>query len=226
MVSASQHAKQVWEACGYSAKAFDILIDASHDLSSKAGFFVCLAACLTLLPGGLVLAGPPCSLFIWISCSVHRRHELPLGDTSRAKVRLANLIATNTAVILQQLIERQVNVMVEQPASSKMFELPAFQQLMDGGTWKIHSTYMGCFGHSMPKETILLSNMKSSRLLCRRMDWAWWRSHKSKMAPMPAAWVKTKDGRTKGTKALQGSAAYTKLFCNAVFEAWEKTMLH
>ena len=48
------------------------------------------------LPYGLVCAGPPCSLFVWLCTSVHRRHEMfPRGNESNPKVRCANVITEN-----------------------------------------------------------------------------------------------------------------------------------
>ena len=50
-----------------------------------------------LLPGALIVLGPPCSLFVWMSSSVHCRSELrPMGDESRFVVRMANAISRNT----------------------------------------------------------------------------------------------------------------------------------
>ena len=50
------------------------------------------------LPGALLAAGPPCSLFVWLCCSVHRRHELGVrGDERNVKVKLSNYITENLA---------------------------------------------------------------------------------------------------------------------------------
>ena len=53
---------------------------------------------LRLVPGGAVVAGPPCSLFVGACQSIHRRtRSCPLGDTRNLKVRLSNLIWDNFA---------------------------------------------------------------------------------------------------------------------------------
>lgn len=55
-----------------------------------------------LIPFGLVMGGPPCSLFIGACASVHcRRPWRLLGDESNRKIRLANLIWENVASGLQ-----------------------------------------------------------------------------------------------------------------------------
>lgn len=46
--------------------------------------------------GSLVVAGPPCSLFIWISSGTHKRKKLGInGDIKLLSVRMANSIARN-----------------------------------------------------------------------------------------------------------------------------------
>ena len=61
---------------------------AAHDVTAEAGFFVLLDLALRLVTRGLIVAGPPCSLFVSLSSSVHRRgvgHEL--GDTSMVQFK-------------------------------------------------------------------------------------------------------------------------------------------
>ena len=49
-----------------------------------------------LVPRALLVGGPPCSLFIGASSSVHLRHIwTPWGDRTNKKVRLSNLIWAN-----------------------------------------------------------------------------------------------------------------------------------
>lgn len=48
------------------------------------------------LDHGLLAAGPPCSLFIWLSSSVHMRHAVGCrGNEGNLKVKLANYITEN-----------------------------------------------------------------------------------------------------------------------------------
>ena len=49
-----------------------------------------------LLPGALIVAGPPCSLHVAASQSVHKRSESrPMGDESFLSVRCSNRIWLN-----------------------------------------------------------------------------------------------------------------------------------
>ena len=60
-----------------------------------------LSAC-RLLPNAAVLLGPPCSLFVYLSSSLHKRSILGAwGDVRIKSVRMANQIVKNTAAWLQ-----------------------------------------------------------------------------------------------------------------------------
>ena len=51
---------------------------------------------LRLVTGGVIIAGPPCSLHVAASQSVHRRSWKNLfGDTNNMRVRLSNLLWVN-----------------------------------------------------------------------------------------------------------------------------------
>ena len=81
--------------------SMDIRLHESHDVTTKRGVTFMLTMLMCLLPGALVTLAPPCSLFIWLSCSVHLRYLMgPYGNTGNRKVRLANLIVRNTAARL------------------------------------------------------------------------------------------------------------------------------
>lgn len=57
---------------------------------------------LLRLPLGLVAGGPPCSLFVWLCTSVHRRREIfPRGDERNPKVLCANVITENFAICMR-----------------------------------------------------------------------------------------------------------------------------
>lgn len=69
---------------GYRAITFDIVKGGKfHDLSSKCGFEVLFHIALRLIfNAALVVLGPPCSMFIWLSSSQHLRHLFgPWGDS-------------------------------------------------------------------------------------------------------------------------------------------------
>jgi len=81
-----------------TSSAFDIKLDPQHDITMKRGVMLLLALGMALYDDGLVTCAPPCSLFIFLSSSVHLRYLPqfgPYGDLSNFKVRLANVIVRN-----------------------------------------------------------------------------------------------------------------------------------
>lgn len=222
---------------------------AAHDVTAEAGFFALLDLALRLAPGGLIMGGPPCSLFVFLSSSVHRRgvgHEL--GDASRVQVRLANLVVENTMVLLEVVSPRGVWFVLEQPAGSWMFKLPRVQETFarlgcqpvrrepqgcqpggsqSGGRQPADRergsqqdpvqricTWMGAFGHEMPKGSHLVGTLPTLPLLRRDRPPAL-----SPGETRAALWRRTPTG-VQGGRELPGSAAYTPDFCEALYSAW------
>ena len=108
---------------GYKAVATDILSHPEHDITSATGFYALLTLLLRLVQGGVVLADPPCSMWIFLSSSYHGRTKAsPQGDTSKFKVRLSLQIARNFATMLRLVVGRRgLKVVIEQPHSSVMW---------------------------------------------------------------------------------------------------------
>lgn len=141
-----------WGRHGFTSAKFDKQTTGSQDLLSKEGFFIALEFSLRLVPGGFVPSGPPCSLFIFLSSSYHRRSvKQPRGDETKEKVRLANIIVSNACIILLIGIVRGVKYFIEQPHSSKMFLLPIVKALLKGSAAQRVFTWMGKFEHPLPK---------------------------------------------------------------------------
>ena len=58
---------------------------------------------------GMLLCGPPCGLFVFLSSSYHRRSSLfPYGDQSNKKIRAANQLVINFLIILSVAESRQL----------------------------------------------------------------------------------------------------------------------
>lgn len=71
------------------------------------------AVVVRLLPGALVAAGPPCSLFVAACQSIHRRSMCnPWGNTANQKVRLANRIWKNFCVVLKVVGRLSLSVLL------------------------------------------------------------------------------------------------------------------
>ncbi len=83
---------------GFRAETFDIVHgQALHDLSSKGGFEHLFYLALRLVAKAIIVLGPPCSLFVYMSSSQHLRHIFsPWGAPWDYSTALANTIAKNT----------------------------------------------------------------------------------------------------------------------------------
>lgn len=96
---ASCRIRKTWTDRGFESEAYDVSLDPhGQDLSTKKGFRSLVLLGLRLLPNSIIVAGPPCSCFIFLSCSYHLRHQYgPKGATWKPGVRLSNLLVTNFA---------------------------------------------------------------------------------------------------------------------------------
>ena len=86
--------------------------------------------------------------------------EFLLGDTEKLKVRMANMIAVNTACLIRlALLFRPTTVIaIEQPKGSWMFKQSIFQQLIKDYSLIIILTYMGLYGLDLLKGTHICTN--------------------------------------------------------------------
>ena len=68
-----------------------------EDMTTREGFFSCLLMGLRLVAFfSLVMAGPPCSMYVFFSSSQHLRHLYgPRGNPRDATTQLANQIVDN-----------------------------------------------------------------------------------------------------------------------------------
>ena len=185
-------------------------------------FFATLELALNVVEYGFAMAGPPCSMFVFLSSGVHKRTAAqPNGDQSHKKVRLANLVASNALSIMKIMAARRVFVMIEQPLNSLMYHYEPFATWVAGNPSLFFVvTYMQAFGHDMVKPTKLLTNMKSARLLtrqrpARRLEAS--SSCESGDGQPGRKYLRMCPSGPSGDKDLQSSASYTQDFAQAVF---------
>ena len=84
------------------AVSFDIVTGgAQEDLSTREGFESLMLTGLRLIVASLIFAGPPCSLFIFLSSSQHQRHVYGAeGSPWDRLTRLSNLLVRNMVSLL------------------------------------------------------------------------------------------------------------------------------
>lgn len=232
----SERVSKQWGDAGWNALVYDIKHCSQHDLVTESGFYALLDMGLQLVPRGLLVAGPPCSLYVGACISVHQRTmERPEGNTANFKVRLSNRIWRNFAAMLRVLIraKRAVYLVIEQPSSSFAFKTPWMMGVKALGSLFIVLTWMGYFGHDLQKPTHLLCNMPTTTRLARTMTKSMRKKIKARLKKRnkkrsePLHYhkkISRPDGTQgwQGSKALPLSAAYTKKFCEALLEAWTK----
>ena len=207
-----------------------------HDLTTKRGFFEALRLGFCLRRKAITIAGPPCSerlgpclgfnygvgsperMASVISDAPSETH--PLGNIRHKKVRLANLIVANTVVLLLRLHDRGCFFVLEQPARSWMFKIPCMRDAlrqMGCQPDKRITTWMGAFGHPMPKCSHLIGTLPTLSWMRRSKkdsDRESCRDHKKVFLIHDSTGVS-------GGKDLPGSAAYTPDFCDSLYRAWE-----
>lgn len=232
--SASEAIAKAFKRRHYKALSWDIKLSTAMDIVTRSGWYDLLQLCLRLLPFGMLAAGPPCSLFIWLSCSVHKRHLYgPAGDQSVPKVALANIITENLATLIRVVMRvRFLQVVVEQPKSSVMFTMPTWVAAGAALKFECVETFMGCFNHFMMKPTVLYGSMLHLSMLCRSLNQKQRDSVRKKIRSnleklekklgQKVVLVQRKGKSVSGGKDLGLSASYTASFASAVFEAWFK----
>jgi len=226
-------------ARGYSVLEYDIKRNVRHNFLSAWGFAYALQYALRIRPGGLMIAGPPCSHFVWLSSSWHQRDEShPEGNVEEPKVIISNIFVLNFLVIATILCMRGVMVLTEQPHSSRMYLNYVFKKFNSVFNMTRHHTWMRAFAHPMPKPSDLRANFKGASSLVR--IWSEERQALSKtmgdFAFSPKCKVKVghrvrngrktseyhevRSGWVVGTELLKESAEYTSGFAAAILSAW------
>lgn len=228
LYGASMNIKQAWQGSGCTAASYDIKTGGqSHDVTRREGFMVLMDMGLRLMPRGVVVAGPPCSLFVFLSKSVHQRTEArPWGQLTNSKVRLANQIVKNTVVFIRLMLERGVWCVLEQPANSWMFKLPVFRSLIsDFGLCRV-SLWMGSYGHDLPKPTHLLGNMPTLQQMRHGIASRTPSNGMRKPRTCKKQYhYKNAQGKVCGGRDLASSAAYPARFCVALRMCWYRAFL-
>ena len=211
---------------GYMSATMDIKTGgANHDIASEQGFYNTLNLALLIAAGGLCVAGPPCGWWIWMSSSAHKRSfKKPMGDISKASVRLANTIVVNLVIIMVVLLDRGVNVLLEQPETSLM-RVFKYMKLLIENFLDATFTWMGAFKHRLPKPTRLWSNMDTLDEL--KVIWTAKKrqEHERKYPAKKRKAYTYAHGGTQvngGKDHLTTTAAYTTAFSRAVVSAWER----
>ncbi len=191
---------------GYCSDSYDVAVDPAHDILAESGFRIAVQKLCRVRPGGLVMAGPPCSLWTFMSSSVHRRtSDCPGGDTTNWKVRMSNAVVDNLVALLCVACDRGVYWVVEQPATSRMWDWPPMAELLaNSEALRVH-TVMGAYGHRQTKPTVLRGTLPTLRALARTRAQVPV-SVQRESDPTLVGYKRDSNGRVTGNKHLHQSA--------------------
>ena len=223
----------MWNGQGFRSLAWDLALGSCMDITSRSGFGHLLECGLRLVDRSVIVAGPPCSMFVFFSSSNHRRHELGImGDPNSPPTRLSNLIVENMSIFLM-LLRRKVffHLVVEQPGSSVMYKLPCMLTLAAAFGASMVWTWLGMFGHSLCKPTRLLgtlpnlSSLKRTLTKARRLAIKKRQEREAKKAKKggkkPKEYYKIHaNGTVSGGKDLGETATYPMQFAWHLFALW------
>ena len=164
---------------GFRTQHFDLSDGPQYDITCRVGFIWALTIILSMVPGGLILLGPPCSLWVYMSSSYHGRNLAnPEGDCRREGVRAANMLIRNVCVLMFIAHFYGLYFVLEQPSSSQMRNYSWIVQLCQALQLQHVTTWMREFGHVIAKPTFLLSNMVTA--LGLRRVWSKQREQRKK----------------------------------------------
>jgi hypothetical protein len=144
-------------------------------------------------------------------------------------------MAINAMVIIAILSVRQVNIVLEQPASSQLWKTWCYKKWIERfSAIRVH-TWMRAFSHELAKPTILYCLLQNAESLKRI-----WSPQREQMktelgdeafmtgTKIPACpgiktnaseyYTESADGRVQGCKKLSESASYTEAFAKAIFD--------
>ena len=167
------------ESVSNGLRAFGMVgvsIDKKHrDLENfltPPGFLYCLTAVMRLKAGGLLFLAPPCSTWVFFSCSsTGRRTDAPMGAGTML-VKTQNRLVSRLCHVMWLAQKRGAFVMLEQPASSVMPGHPRFAKLYRKFNFRTTHLDMGSYGGFSQKPSKLFGTAPWQASLEKKSD-AW-----------------------------------------------------
>ena len=212
---------------GAKTVAYDIMHDPGMDIVTETGFYVLLGLLLRLMPSSFTMWAPPCSVFIFLTSSLHERHRFgPWGNLAHYVVRLSNRISINCAVALKVVLKFRSDcwAMVEQPAGSWLFKSPIWQEIISGFHLNRTLTYQGLFGGPLLKPTHLLHNMASTQFFARKLTKALKANFQKKQARwkhvQQCFYIKGPGGTVTGTEMMSYTSLYPQKMITQIYKTW------
>jgi len=205
----------LWQACsasGLSARGFDNRQAWEEDLTLFDGYMLLLLLVLSVKEGGLIWLAPPCSWWIFLSQHNHQRKAANqwAGKVDDLNVQRANHIAAAMSAVVRLAMSQLVQVVIEQPSDSCMFNFPEMAKAARALPFRGIRTYLRSFDPSFP---------------CPKPLQLWgschWLKHLRRNKPFDnkvaeGTYQVLADGRVKGGCGLAETAIYPRAFGEAV----------
>ena len=223
---------------GLTSAALDVESGPHMDITTDEGLALLVTCVCRVVHGGLVLIGPQCSSWVWMSrFSSKRSPENPLGAASREKVRKGNCLNARCSLVCGIASSLGVPWVIEQPSSSLFFATPQMQALVGICEARRIVFPMSHFGHPTCKRTVLVGTAswlptfyggdaglepamgrtpkaRTKAALVRRAPKA-----KAKVRLVRRLGVQNGQQRVRGTPELSASQVYPARFALAVVRA-------
>ena len=156
-------------ALGYRGRALDREHHASMDFLQPLGLLLALRAAMAIHPGGVMWLAPPCSSWVWLTRHSSGRDVITEGDLTQASIVAQNALVERVVLVLEVLHARGVHWIVEQPASSVLWDYPAMQRCIRRHAAAAVTLDMGAFkGGTSVKPTVLYGTAPYLQKLERR----------------------------------------------------------
>ena len=171
----------------------------------------------TIKREGLAWWAPPCSSWVWMSRhSTSRTAVAPLGTRLRnhPSVVANNRLVSRLCILLDMCWKRGVYYIIEQPATSLMWQHPRLMALLQKHGAQTIVTEMGAFGGDYQKPSKLVRTHPLIASLVRLMTPEEKRAmqKRKKMYNVPISTLSIKNGKSNysGSKFLKATRAYPK----------------
>ena len=108
---------------GLSAIGYDIIFGNADDICSPEGFLRAVRLATMLQPQGVTHWATKCSRWVWVSRSQTQRHKSDVFAETNPNNHLSNMMLVRSVLIIMLIVALQGEFVVEQPASSLMFQV-------------------------------------------------------------------------------------------------------
>ena len=205
------HLHQACAAAGLNAFGYDRCNGTDQDVTNKKGFLFAAALVLALKVGGLLWLAPPCSSWVFLSSSGHKRsaQNQYAGDQTRRDVQEANHVAAATGALIRLAAARGLEIIVEQPADSCLFKFGCIRKALAAAAATSVRTWLGAFS----------DNFACSKPLELRGNCSWlpalYRNKPLRGQAPEEVYKVGLDGKVSGGRALRSTSEYPVEFGTA-----------